>query len=526
MGRWIKRHKGLFIFLCIFTTLVLMFVGVIACSVNMSKKYLDALMTNETAVVERRDLVESISASGYVVSSDSVIVTARVANVDIIDINVELGDWVEAGDLICSLDSTNLEESLAIAQANLEANEQSLAMAVSAAQRQYNDALDSQNQANENAQDMVDSTLRAFELAILSRDAALNAYNAIVVDAAAIINLNNDIAAINNNAALSDEEKASQISVKNNEKNSHIEAVNKYYSYGYVDFNDNSSVQSFIDKNKDTAYSTYISAQYNYINAQNTYNNAVDAAATPSGSSMVSNAYDNLTNAQTNAEIGTMSAEQQIDQYQQQIENCTVYAPISGMVTSVNFREGDLYTGAAIVTIENTSTYDVETYISEYDIGKVKVGQEVVVKTNGTGDLELEGVVKSVAPRSTPGANGVVYKVIVQINTPCEDIRLDMTAKLSIIMNKAENVITVPYESVQYEEDGRAYVEISKGKNASTGLEEKEKVYVTTGVESAYYIEITSGDITEGSEVIVPRDEYNALNIYELLEEEGALGGY
>ena len=580
MGRWIKKHKGLFIFLCIFTTFVVMIAGVVACSVNMSKKMLETLMTNETAVVERRDLVEAISASGTIVSSDSILVTARVSNVDVEEVFVELGDWVEAGTLICTLDTTKLEETLAIAEANLSATEQQLNMSVAAAQRQYNDAVNAQNQTNTSAQTSVTEAERTAAMAQESYNSACNSYNntvnsnnPIITALGKVISYNAPIDAINaiqksiddavnekyvletNNTLNPGDEgyteydaKVAEIEAKITElttKKAEEEAAknptiiaNAYdrqinidiitAKYPTTNCDNTAELQSLKSSLESANYQAQVakdSAYTQLCSAQEAYERAKTNTTTTSGST-VATARDNLTNAQTNAQVGTLSAQQQIEGYQEQIDHCTVYAPISGMVTSVSVKAGDLYAGSAIITIENTSVYDVETYISEYDISKIKVGQEVIIKTNGTGDLELEGIVKTIAPRATVSASGVAYKVVVQVNTACEDLRLDMTAKLSIILNKAENVVTVPYESVQYDDDGNTYVEISKGKNPQTGLEEKEKVYVTTGVESAYYIEITSGALIEGSEVIVPRSEYNALDIYALLEEEGALGGY
>ena len=561
MGRWIKKHKGLFIFLCIFTTFVVMIAGVVACSVNMSKKMLETLMTNETAVVERRDLVEAISASGTIVSSDSVLVTARVSNVDVEEVFVELGDWVEAGTLICTLDTTKLEETLAIAEANLSATEQQLNMSVAAAQRQYNDAVNAQNQTASNSQTNVADAERAVALANESYGVQCSAYNNTYNEYNPIITVINEIIAYDqgvrdNQKSLDESLAAKDAEIALLDKNDSeyatkfttlmiereaIEAQKDQTLSGKIntvvakcgafDYTSNSELNLLKGRLENSISSARLSmnSAYNQLcSAQETYELAKTNASTPSSSSAstVASARDNLTNAQTNAQVGTLSAQQQIEGYQEQIDHCTVYAPISGMVTSVSVKAGDLYAGSAIITIENTSVYDVETYISEYDISKIKVGQEVIIKTNGTGDLELEGIVKTIAPRATVSASGVAYKVVVQVNTACEDLRLDMTAKLSIILNKAENVVTVPYESVQYDDDGNTYVEISKGKNPQTGLEEKEKVYVTTGVESAYYIEITSGALIEGSEVIVPRSEYNALDIYALLEEEGALGGY
>lgn len=223
------------------------------------------------------------------------------------------------------------------------------------------------------------------------------------------------------------------------------------------------------------------------------------------------------------------------------------------------------------MTIEDISSYEVTVEIDEYDISKIKEGQRVAIKTNGTGDLELEGKVLSIAPRAT-GGSSVTYTVKVSIDTPCEDLRMDMTAKLSIIISSRENVLTVPYAAVQTAEDGSFYVEVvdesagaasgeADGSSQPAGQDRPDgsvepagqdqplgsggpglpaapggnaalpdslptrRVPVTKGIESDYYVEISGEGIVEGLEVIVPAD--NSLeNLNDLMLQMGPMGGF
>lgn len=145
---------------------------------------------------------------------------------------------------------------------------------------------------------------------------------------------------------------------------------------------------------------------------------------------------------------------------EKQIEECTVKAPISGVITSLNVEEGDSYSStnnSAIAVIENIGAYEVEAEIDEYDISKIAVGQTVVIKTNGTGETELAGTVSEVAPRatSTDSTNSdVTYKVTISIDTPCEDLRMDMTASVSESMEAmGANNITVGLQQKSDEEE-------------------------------------------------------------------------
>ena len=95
-----------------------------------------------------------------------------------------------------------------------------------------------------------------------------------------------------------------------------------------------------------------------------------------------------------------------------------------------------------------------------------------------------------------------------------------MTAKLNIILEESENVLTVPYASVQEDENGEYYVE------AVTADGQTRRIAVTKGLESDYYTEVSGSEIEEGMEVIVPRTENTGTTLQELLESQGAMGGF
>ena len=247
---------------------------------------------------------------------------------------------------------------------------------------------------------------------------------------------------------------------------------------------------------------------------------------------------DSLYTSQLNLKTSGENERDKIKEYKEQLEDCNVKASISGVVTAVNVKVGDMYNGSTLVTIEDISAYEVVAEIDEYDIGKIEKGQKVIIKTNATGEEELEGTVTKISPRATAGGSEVTYKVTISIDTLNDMIRMDMTAKLSIILESKENVMTVPYESVQEDENGKYYVEVVvEGEGVAQDSEEKEKkpqataeintkkVYVEKGIESDYYIEIISNEITEGMEIVVPDANDGAMNIQELMMNQGAMGG-
>lgn len=345
----------------------------------------------------------------------------------------------------------------------------------------------------------------------------------------------------------------------------------------------NAAVQN--ESSAEKAYEQAVSASQAELSAYQKQQRTLDDT-TKSAENNVINKNESLTTAQLNALSSGNSEEDKVEQYQQQLDDCTVEAPISGVISAVNIEAGDTYNGTAIVTIDDISSFEVTAQIDEYDIGKIEKGQKVVIKTNATGDEELEGTVKIISPKASSGGNEVTYTVTISVDTPHDMLRMDMTAKLSIILESRENVLTVPYEAVQEDASGTYFVEVvnnieennqnvttntKKEKDASDSvsgnnvlISEKERVenmseradekrrpeipegikkgemsdasstentdtkriYIEKGIESDYYIEIISDEITEGMEVVIPKTGDDFSNIQNMMRRQGPMGGF
>lgn len=216
--------------------------------------------------------------------------------------------------------------------------------------------------------------------------------------------------------------------------------------------------------------------------------------------------------------LNTTNEKNQVELYEDQLAEGIVKAPISGIVTAVNFDEGDSYMqGSPILTIQDCSAFEVAAYIGEYDISDIEKGQRVLIKTDATGDTELEGTVVFVSPTAAANITGgdVTYLVRISVDTPNKRLRLDMSASLSIIIEQHENALTVPYNAVQEDEQGNTYVEVIEEDGTTV------QVPVTVVLESNYYTEIQSDALTEGQKVRVINAESSGL--FDLL---GGPGGF
>lgn len=245
--------------------------------------------------------------------------------------------------------------------------------------------------------------------------------------------------------------------------------------------------------------------------AEEAYETALEARE--SGIKSAKNTY-----TKTTINLDTTTQKNQVELYEDQLAEGIVTAPISGIVTAVNFEEGDTYVqGSPIITIQDCSAFEVEAYIGEYDISDIEKGQKVLIKTDATGDTELEGTVVFVSPTAAVSLTGgdVTYLVRISVDTQNERLRLDMSASLSIIIEQHENAMTVPYNAVQEDEQGNTYVEVMEEDGTTT------KVPVTVVLESNYYTEIKSDSLTEGQKIRVIEAESNG--IFDIM---GGRGGF
>lgn len=288
-------------------------------------------------------------------------------------------------------------------------------------------------------------------------------------------------------------------------------------------------------QNETTCKTAYEQALTTAKSKLDTYNQQVRSREDTirNNDSTVSSKKDSLATSRLNASVSGLSDKQQVKKYEEQIGECTVTAPMSGVITEINVEAGDTYSGNVIALIEDISDYEISAEIEEYDISVVKVGQKVVIKTNGTGDVELDGTVKEIAPRATKDSTSVTYTVTISIDKPCNDLRMDMTAKLSIILESKENVLAVPYDSVQEDEEGNFYIEIvkeqgEKGMDSASdaAAAQSEKVMITKGIESDYYVEVIGTGVEEGMSVIVPVSSENGPDIMDMINSNGPMGGF
>jgi len=174
-----------------------------------------------------------------------------------------------------------------------------------------------------------------------------------------------------------------------------------------------------------------------------------------------------------------------------QLSYATITAPIDGVIASVSTEEGETVAAGmqapTFVTIIDLERLQVDAYVDEVDIGKVKVGQRAVFTVDAFPATEFEGKVSAIYPKAVIQDNVVNYDVVVDIETPYRGmLRPEMTASVTILLEKREGVLAVPAKAIQRDR-GRTVVYVltdgrAKPREIKAGWRDGEWIEVASGL--------------------------------------------
>lgn len=186
-----------------------------------------------------------------------------------------------------------------------------------------------------------------------------------------------------------------------------------------------------------------------------------------------------------------------VDELEAFIGDGIVYATEGGMVTGILYDAGDeLITTGDVITYAQTDDYVVSVDVSEEDIAQISIGDSVSVEFDAYPEDDFEGTVVSITTTKTSDhAKTVSYPVTILVNGDTEKLFGGMTAGITFVTDKAEDVLYVSKKAV-IESNGKTWVYVD-GSNGEKILKE-----VTTGFENSTLVEITNG-LSEGDTVYI-----------------------
>ena len=205
------------------------------------------------------------------------------------------------------------------------------------------------------------------------------------------------------------------------------------------------------------------------------------------------------------ADVAALSAQMKqataaVDTARANVGYTKITAPMAGDVVSITTLEGQTVNASQqapnILRIADLSTMTVWAQVSEADIVRVKVGQDVYFTVLGQ-PRRWNGTVRQILPTPELINNVVFYDVLFDVPNPERVLEIQMTAQVFIVLAQAKNVLVIPAAAVGNAGRGaRITVQVL---NADGRVESRA---ITVGIKSEISAEVTAG-LKEKEQVVI-----------------------
>jgi len=475
----------------------------------------------ETKSPEYRSISETGSFIGTVETCDNVSIYPKIS-AQVIEKNFEVGDHVNAGDVLFVLD----DKALQIEKKNADANVESASA-----------ALDAQKVNNQALEAAVDETMATISTTEYEKAKAVNEAERELEEAKINREKNLQQSAIYDDDADSAEDRVNR--AKNEQKKAddyykHLkEMKEKYIKYEREDGEDRA--KEYIETTKfrdyeelstavEAAKATVESMHSEKVSQEGTYSSSIVQrleananAAISKGS--IANAeeakalalkmladYQQFTKNTLLAEANAKRAEGQAniaisdsqlesakaaqESAELQLTYTTVKAPISGVIESINIAKYELasdQTPAYVIT--GQSNKKITFSVPENILKTIKEGQEVTIEKD---NQLFKATITRINSSLKQGES--LFRVEAAIeDTEATEFAIGSRLRLETSVNTIENTLCVPIEALYYD-DGKPYVFVAE-------MEQAIRKDVVTGISDQNYIQILSG-IDADSKVI------------------------
>jgi HlyD family secretion protein len=136
------------------------------------------------------------------------------------------------------------------------------------------------------------------------------------------------------------------------------------------------------------------------------------------------------------------SAQARVTAAQATLDNTRIAAPFSGLITEAISKPNDqVAPGSPAFRMDDLSHLWVDVGISEIDINLVEPGQPVILTFDAILAKEYQGRVVEVSPVGLSNLGIVDFKVRVELLNPDQDVRPGMTAAVEILVNQIDEAL-------------------------------------------------------------------------------------
>ena len=488
------------------------------------KKAVNAETAYTQVTPENRDITNVYSESGVLSAANSYTVKATVKG-DVLTADFEVGDVVEKGAVLYTIDSSDVVSGVEKAELNL-----------GQAQRSYDDAVDAQYIRTDIAGTVasfkvrVGATIRDDTTLLLELEFPAAAAANFAVGQSAEVLLDSTFEAIT--GSVQSVSGADTLSSGNLLVRTVTIAVR----------NTGNLTASQAATATINGVSALSSARFSYqreqsVTAQNSGTVSAlcvkEGAQVSADTALIQLSGNNLTKQVLNASDNLRSAELSVEDTQKQVDDYTITAPISGTIISKDVKVGDTVgtstaTADTMCVIYDMSYLEMTLNVDELDILNIKEGQKATITADAVSGQTFEGVVTSISKAGTTTGGTTTYPVTIRIDE-MGDLLPGMNATAEIVTESADNVLSVPNAAITRGN----YVLVTKDSPSAANADDSMTapdgyvyVKVETGVSDDDYIAITSGLTAE--DTVAYDSSYSTTTLagdVQLVMDGGDMGG-
>ena len=208
---------------------------------------------------------------------------------------------------------------------------------------------------------------------------------------------------------------------------------------------------------------------------------------------------DDLNTNLENANLTLKNLKSQYSSVIDMLDNYTIKAPISGVITAQSLDVGDMVpAGTILTTVSNSDVFEFKIPVDELAIAKLSYDKDVNVTIDAISETTanpIKGKISKLPLEGVSNAGVTEYYVTIQI-PGSENVRISMNANAKIIVSSKKDVLVLPVDAVT-KEDGKSKVIVLNDDGTT------EERVVEVGDRNVSYIEIKGG-LNAGENVVIP----------------------
>ena len=216
-------------------------------------------------------------------------------------------------------------------------------------------------------------------------------------------------------------------------------------------------------------------------------------------------------------EASVKQSQASLDEAQVNLNYPVIVSPVDGVVVARNVDVGQtvaasFQTPTLFLIAEDLTKMQVDTNVSESDVGRVREGQLATFTVDAYPGKPFHAVVAQVRNAPITVQNVVTYDVVIAVDNPDLELKPGMTANVTVSTARRDDVLRVSVRALRFrpEPPAGAVPQPEKKKHGTDSnvyvLGDDGKptpVSVKIGIRDSQRAEVTGGDLKEGAQAVI-----------------------